>query len=65
MKIDTKRIKAGLADKQMTYSDLAKKSGIPKQSISTVMKRGSCSPITAGKIAKALEIDSMDLIEDG
>ena len=24
MKIDTKRIKAGLADKQMTYSDLAK-----------------------------------------
>ena len=62
MKINSFQINAQLARKNMTRIELAKKSGILPQNISTIINRGSCEPRTAGKIARALNVDVEDLI---
>ncbi len=62
MKISVKSINAGIARKQMTFSELASMCGLAKQSISAIIHRGSCSPKTAGKIAAALGLDVTEII---
>ena len=47
-------IALALAEQELTQSDLAKRSGISRQSISTLLARGTCTPVTAGKLAKGL-----------
>ena len=64
MKISTKRIKAELANKKMACSALAEKCRMSRQNLSAVLKRGTCSAVTAGKIAEALEINAIEFIED-
>ena len=54
MKLDTHKISVILAEKEFTQTALAEKSGISRQSICTILARGTCSPVTAGKIAKGL-----------
>lgn len=54
MVVDRKRIEIIMAEKQLTVGDLSVSSGIAQQNISTILRRGSCSPKTAGKIAKGL-----------
>ena len=56
MRLNKQKILSLLADKQMTRSNLAKASGIRPQNLSTILKRGSCEPITAGKIARGLGV---------
>ena len=63
MKISTKRIRAELANKKMTYTALAEKCQMSKQNLSTVLKRGTCSSVTAGKIAEALGINAVEFVE--
>lgn len=62
MRINSFRINAQLARQGMTQSELAKKTGMTRQATSTLIRRGSCEPRTAGKIAAALNIDVEDLI---
>lgn len=64
MKIDTHKITLVLAEKELTYAALAEKSGISRQSISTVMGRGTCAPLTAGKLAKGLGITLSDIAKE-
>lgn len=45
-----------LAERGMTKADLAAKSGISRQSVGSVIKRGSCRPATAGKLARGLGV---------
>lgn len=54
MKIDVHKIKLALAERKMTQSELAKKSGISRQSISTILTRGTCALSNAGKLAESL-----------
>lgn len=56
MKIDSDRIEILLAERGMTKSDLAKKSGISRQSVSTIIRRGTCEPRSAGKLANGLHV---------
>ena len=35
-----------------------------RDSISTIKKRGTCTPASLAKLAKALEVDPADLIEE-
>lgn len=62
MKIDSRRINTQLARQGMTKADLAKKSGLMPQNVSTIIRRGTCEPRTAGKIARALGVDVEELI---
>lgn len=51
-----------LAKKQMTKSELAEKSGLSRQSISTILQRGSCKPVSASKIALGLGVSVDDIV---
>ena len=50
-------IKKQLAVQQMTAITLAERSGISRQNISTMLRRGTCSAINAGRLASALGVD--------
>jgi DNA-binding Xre family transcriptional regulator len=56
MTISRVRIETLLAEKAMTKAELARRCGIAKQNVSVILKRGTCEPRTAGRIAIGLEV---------
>lgn len=64
MKLNTTRIETFLAQRNMTKSALAEGSGISRQNLSTIIRRGTCEPRTIGKLAKALNVPVEDLLEE-
>lgn len=67
MKINTSKIEIALAERNMTWSQLALASGISRQNITTIVRRGSCTPRTAGRIATGLQLPVAAIVreEDG
>lgn len=63
MKISATRIETILAERRMTKSDLADECGVSRQNISTIIRRGTCEPRTAGKLAAGLGVDVADILE--
>ena len=63
MEVSTKKIKIAMACLLMTQAQLAEKSGMTRQTISTTLTRGTCSTITAGKIAAALNLSPAEIID--
>ena len=63
MKISATRIETILAERRMTKSDLADECGVSGQNISTIIRRGTCEPRTAGKLAAGLGVDVADILE--
>lgn len=64
MNVSAIKIECLLAVRGLTKTELSKKSGMSRQSVSTVIRRGTCEPRTAGKLASALGVDIADIIED-
>ena len=56
MTINVVRIENLLAEKGLTKSALAKKCGISPQNVCGIMKRGTCEPRTAGRLATGLGV---------
>lgn len=54
-------IKKLMGEKRMTATALSKLSGISRQSISTLMYRGTAKPETAALIADALGVEIEDI----
>ena len=52
------------ASKGLKMSDLAEKSGLCRQNLSTIKNRGTCSALTAVKIATALGVEVTDIVEE-
>lgn len=65
MNISANRIEAILAERRMTKATLAKICGISRQNISTIVRRGTCEPKTAGKLADGLGVPLADILEGG
>ena len=65
MKISATRIETILAERRMTKADLADDCGVSRQNISTIIRRGTCEPRTAGKLAAGLGVDVADIVEGG
>lgn len=63
--LDILTIKRLLAETGLTASALSKRSGISRQSISTILGRGTCSVSNAGKLAKALGVDVATIWKEG
>ena len=57
MKLNVLAIKRLMANQQLTNTELSKRSGISRQSISMILSRGSCSIINVGRLANALQVD--------
>ncbi len=52
-----------MAEKGLTTVEVSKRTGISRQNFSTMKLRGTCTPVSAGKIAKGLEVDLSEIIE--
>ena len=63
MRVNAIKIESLLAVQGLTKTELAKKAGMSRQNVSTVVRRGTCEPRTAGKLAFALGVDVSDIIE--
>lgn len=64
MNIDTTRIEMILAERGMTKTSLAEKCGVSRQNVSTIIRRGTCEPHTAGKLAAGLGVSVAEIIEE-
>ena len=63
MKIRAAKIETLLAEQGITKAALADRCGLSRQNISTIVRRGTCEPKTAGKLAKGLGVEVADIIE--
>lgn len=52
------------ACKGMNMGQLAEKSELSRQSLSTIKNRGTCSALTAVKIATALGVEITDIVDE-
>lgn len=65
MIIDAVRIETILAQCGTTKTELARKCGMSRQNISTIIRRGTCEPRTAGKLAAGLGVSVLEIIAEG
>ena len=63
MTINPVRIELLLAERDMTKAALAEKCNMSRQNISTIVRRGTCEPRTAGKLAAGLGVSVAEIIE--
>lgn len=63
MKIKAQYIELMLAEKGLTKAAFAANCGISRQNVSTIIRRGTCEPKTAGKLAAGLGVSVAELIQ--
>lgn len=64
MNINAIKIESLLAEQGMTKAALAEKCGVSRQNISTIVRRGTCEPKTAGKLAVGLGVPVTEIIKE-
>ena len=64
MIIKTQYIKLALADKGWTWAEYAARCGISRQNVSTIIRRGTCEPKAAGKLAAGLGVPVAEIIRE-
>ena len=62
MKINSKKINVLLAEERINQTKLAERSGILRQNVSTIIRRGTAEPKTVGKLAQGLGVSVADII---
>ena len=65
MNINATRIELLRAEQGMTNAALAERCGMSRQNISTIVRRGTCNPLTAAKLARGLGVPVSDIIKGG
>ena len=63
MQVSTRNIKFLMGSKLLTQGELAELAKVSRATINMALLEGSCSTQTAGKIAKALGVDPVEIIE--
>lgn len=64
MKLDCLKIELALAEKSLSKSQYAKLCKISRQNLSTILRRGSCEPATAGKLANGLGVSVSEIVKE-
>lgn len=64
MKLNCVEIQIKMANGQIGTTELAKRSGVPSQTINRVLKAGRATPPTVGKIAAGLGVPVEDILAD-
>lgn len=64
MKVDRKKLELAMARACMNTDDLVITSNMPRPTVNNVITGRSVRPATLGKIAKALNVDPIELIEE-
>lgn len=65
MRINSIQIKLFMAEQEINQTILAERAGVSRQNISTMLARGTCSIVNAGKLAKALGVDVAEIVKEG
>ena len=65
LNINSVYIETLLAQSGMTRKKLAENCNMSRQNISTIIRRGTCEPRTAGKLAAGLGVKVEDIIAKG
>lgn len=63
MKADRKKLELVMARACMNSADLPKIAGLPRPTVYNVITGRSVRPATLGKIAKALNVDPVEIID--
>lgn len=63
MKLDCLKIEMALAENGLSKSQYAERCKISRQNLSTILRRGSCEPVTAGKLAKGLGVSVSEIVK--
>ena len=63
MLINTQQVEIILAQQGISKATLAMRCGLSRLNISTVIRRGTCEPKTAGKLAAGLGVQVNDIIK--
>lgn len=63
MTINAQTIETKMAELGLTKKALAANCGISAQNVSTIIRRGTCEPKTAGKLAAGLGVCVSDIIK--
>lgn len=64
MKINKSKLLIALANACMNPYDLCKAVGMQYQNYRRIVNGGNCKPATVGKIAKALNVNVTEILED-
>ncbi len=64
MTINTTKLETMLAERGLTKAAYAANCGISRQNVSTIIRRGTCEPKTAGKLAQGLGVPVADIIRE-
>ena len=64
MNISAVKIETRLAELGLTKTALAERCGVSRQNISTIVHRGTCEPRTAGKLAKGLGVELVEILKE-
>ena len=64
MDIDVSQVYVWMARRNMNQSDIARKSGLSRQAVSTILIRKTCSSKNLGKIANALGVTPGEIIKN-
>lgn len=62
MTINTRRVEMLIAELGLTKKTLAENCGISAQNVSTIIRRGTCEPKTAGKLASGLGVSVEEIM---
>lgn len=63
MKINKEKFQLAMARACMSMGDIANKLGVSRSAFSLTMKRENIRPALIGRIAKALDVDPIDIID--
>lgn len=63
MRLDKTKINLLMAVKELSVTEIARRCGKTKQRVSCIFNSINVAPKTAGMIAKALEVDVTEIIE--
>lgn len=64
MNLLVQRIETMMAEQGLTKKELAANCGMSAQNVSTIIRRGTCEPKTAGKLARGLGVPVADIIRE-
>lgn len=64
MKLNKSKLFICMSSNEMTFKQLSDVSNVSRATLSAINNGKNCSPVTAGKIANALNVDIKELIED-
>ena len=65
MLINAQKIYLHMAKKELTVAALASIMGMSRQALSVIIRRGTCTPPTAARIARGLGVEIEQIVGEG